>query len=201
MYAEERTEHFDTDPGWYGLNNRSTSEMRPVVQDFGYRPAAGGAPASIGGTITPDGHPAYYAKPIAPLSFDTPIRASGNLTVKKGGGNVLLGFFNSKTVNEWRTPNSLVFRINGRGDTFHAHIEYCTSKWRAGAGIFGTYDKAADRMYAIENRSGGSYRWTMAYDPNGNNGAGCLTATLNETTAVMNIDPELRKDGALFNHF
>lgn len=199
--AEERTEHFDTDPGWDGMNNRSMIEMRPVVQDFGYRPGEGGAAGAIGGTITPDGHPAYYAKPIALQCLDTRMHASGNLTVKKGGGNVLLGFFNPRTINEWRTPNTLVFRINGRGDTFHLHTEYTTRKWRAGAGVIGRYDTAADRMYPVENPSGAAYRWTMDYDPNGNNGAGTFTATLDDLTAVMNIDPELRKDGAAFNRF
>ena len=127
--------------------------MRPVIQNFGYvpykaRPILGG---SIGGVMTPDGHPAYYAKPIPEVTLDSPLSASGTITVKKGGGNMLFGFFNSKTVNEWRTPNTLVFRINGRGETFHAHTEYTSSKWRATAGIIGRYDKEADRMHAVEN--------------------------------------------------
>lgn len=41
-------------------------------------------------------------------------------------------FFNSETVNEWRTPNTIAMRLNGRGENFFAYVEYCTSKWRAG---------------------------------------------------------------------
>lgn len=201
--GEERAERFDSDPGWDGLNNRSTIEMRPVVQDFGYTlyadtPSLGG---TIGGTITPDGHPAYYAKPLAALTLDTPLRASGNITVKKGGGNILLGFFHSKSVNEWRTPSTLAFRINGRGDTFHVHTEFTSSKWRAAAGVMGRYDKVADRMHPIETPSDAAYRWTIDYDPKGNDGSGAFTATFNGVESVVNITPELRADGATFDRF
>lgn len=201
--TEVRTEHFDTDPRWDSLNNRSTIEMRPVIQDFGYVPYKDvpSLAGTIGGTITPDGHPAYYAKPISEVSLDTPLSASGTLTVKKGSGNILFGFFNSKTVNEWRTPNTLVFRINGRGETFHAHTEYTSSKWRATAGVIGRYDKDADRMHPIENPSDTTYTWTIRYDPNGNGGAGTMNMTLNDVTALTNITPELRKDGATFDRF
>ncbi|MCC6155261.1 MAG: hypothetical protein IT367_15950 [Candidatus Hydrogenedentes bacterium] len=197
--AEERTEHFDKDPGWDGMNNRSTIEMRPVIQDFGNTSNAPGG--EIGGIITPDGHPAYYANAIPEVTMDSPLSASGTLTVKKGGGNVLFGFFNSKTVNEWRTPNTLVFRINGRGETFHAHTEYTSSKWRATAGVIGRYDIDADRMHPIENASDATYTWTIRYDPSGNDGAGTMSITLNDVMAVTDITPELRKDGATFDRF
>mgnify|MGYP000863156188 CR=1 FL=1 len=199
--AEQKSESFDEDPGWDGLNNRSTTEKRPVRQDFGYlgpEVVPGGA---IGGTISPDGTPAYYAKSIESLSLDDPLHASGTLLVKPGGGNVLLGFFNADSINEWRTPNSMVFRINGRGETFHVHTEYATRTWRAGAGVIGKFDPVADRVYPVENPSGKSYRWTLDYDPNGNAGAGQLVATLNDMKAEMAIHPDLRKDGATFNRF
>lgn len=201
LNAEERTESFDTDPDWDGLNNRSTSERRPVVQNFGHVPPTNGQPGGVGGTICPDGTPAYYAMIVPETSLDDPLSASGTLMVKKGAGNVLLGFFNAATINEWRTPNTLAFRLNGRGDTFHAHTEYATSKWRAGAGIIGRYDPVADRMHPIENPSDRVYRWSILYDPDANNGAGRMTATLDDHTAVMDIHPDLRNDGAAFNRF
>ena len=38
-FAEEHLETFDTDPGWEGINNRSTHyEPREITQDFGYAP-------------------------------------------------------------------------------------------------------------------------------------------------------------------
>ena len=45
---------------------------------------------------------------------------------------MLVGFFNSETINEWRTPNSIVLRLYGRGDVFYAYVEYATAAWRAG---------------------------------------------------------------------
>ncbi|MDZ4857677.1 MAG: hypothetical protein SGI88_01740 [Candidatus Hydrogenedentes bacterium] len=199
--SEERTEPFDSNPEWDGMNNRSTGEMRPVVQDFGYVAPVGSEGGQIGGMLTPDGHPAYYAKKIPEANFDTPLNASGNMTIKKGAGNFLLGFFNANTVNDWRMPNSTVFRINGRGETFHAHTEYATSKWRAGAGIVGRYDAETDRNHPIENPSDMTYRWTLVYDPAGNNGSGLITATLNDMKVVMDVSPEFRQDGAAFNRF
>ena len=114
---------------------------RIVTQDFGYSASthhAGGEPGEVGGTINPAGEPAYYGYRLpAPLTFADPIVASGKILVPRGPGHFLLGLFNAGTLNEWRTPNTLVARINGRGEGFHCHIEYCTSRWRAGAGVIG----------------------------------------------------------------
>src|SRR5207342_2484559 len=75
---------------------------------------------------------AFYAKPIEPMDLDRPLRASGTMRIGSGGTHLLLGFFNSNTVNEWRTPNTIAIRLNGRGENFFAYVEYCTAKWRAG---------------------------------------------------------------------
>src|SRR5262249_9801673 len=72
--AEERRESFDADPHWDGHNHRSTTpDPRTVRQDFGFSPTnhAGGTSASeLGGLITPAAEPAWYAKKIAPATFD-----------------------------------------------------------------------------------------------------------------------------------
>ena len=204
VLAGERFENFDTDPEWDGINNRSTHyEPRAIAQDFGYAPELelGGVKGAIGGRITPDARAAYYAKPIPPLTFDDPFSASGVLTMKKGGGNLLLGFFNSATLNEWRTPNTAAFRINGRGETMHVHVEYLTAKWRAGAGIIGRYDKDTDRNHPVEIPTDGTYAWAMAYDPAGNGGSGEIEVTFNGIEALCPIAPELRADGATFDRF
>ena len=48
---EIRTETFDRDPGWHGVNNRSARELPPVTirQDFGYSESsrAAGARATL----------------------------------------------------------------------------------------------------------------------------------------------------------
>ncbi|MBI2422066.1 MAG: hypothetical protein HYV27_04480 [Candidatus Hydrogenedentes bacterium] len=203
LFAEERLETFDRDPGWDALNNRpAPGTAREVVQDFGFSAAkavdGGGA---IGGSITPDGHPAYYAKIMEERSLNDAMSASGKLFVKSGAGNTLLGFFNAGTLNEWRTPNSVVFRINGRGETFHMHTEYATSKWRAGAGLIGSYNKETDRNNNVELPSGQWYDWTLRYDPAANDGGGGIHATFGEYESFCPIFLEHRKDGATFNRF
>ena len=122
----ERFEAFDVDPGWDGYHNiPNASTLREVRQDFGYSATthSGETPGEVGGTIQPDGLPAYYAKVLSPRDLDTPLRVSGVLHVPKGPGNTFLGFFNHETVNEWRAPNALGFRINQRGETFQHHLD------------------------------------------------------------------------------
>ncbi|MBI4556615.1 MAG: hypothetical protein HY706_03460 [Candidatus Hydrogenedentes bacterium] len=202
--AEQRHESFDHEPEWDGLNNRSKAfDPRMIEQNFGYEAENrfGTDPGAIGGTITPAGKPAYYAKPVPQSDFDTPLSASGSLVVEKGAGNTLLGFFNADTVNEWRTPNSLVFRINGRGDFYHVHFEYATAKWRAGAGVIGRYDAAADRVYPLEIPSEGVHAWSLTYDPSGNDGGGAIVATFEDQRADSNLSEGHKADGAVFNRF
>jgi hypothetical protein len=127
--AATRVEQFDEAPAnWEGINNRNTNfPLRTVTQDFGYATSArhiGNGSGEVGGKINPAGEEAYYAYRLPkPLTLDDPVSASGKMLVKPGPGHFLLGFFNAATLNEWRTPNTLVVRINGRGEGFHCHLE------------------------------------------------------------------------------
>lgn len=202
--AELRRESFDRDPGWDGFNNRPTAAPpAKIVQDFGHstEDRQGRAPGAAGGVITPDGTAAYYAKPIPEKTFEDSFSASGTLVMEKGGGNLLLGFFNHGTLNEWRTPNSVVFRINGRGDIFHVHVEYATSRWRAGASVIGRVDREADRVHPVEVPGGGAHSWSIAYDRNGNSGNGSIRATFDDLSTECALDPGHRADGAVFDRF
>jgi hypothetical protein len=205
-----KTERFDRDPGWDGRNNRPVKPgTRPVRQDFGWSPTrhAAGAPGEIGGFVTPAAELAYYGKPLEPLTLEQPITASGVFFVpaqggkETGGGNTLVGFFNTETLNEWRTPNSLVLRINGRGDGTHLHVEYCTSRWRAGGEFFGDVDPASGKKQPRLLPNGVPHRWSLHYDPAGNNGGGVVTTVVDGETLVMKLDPGHKADGARFNRF
>jgi len=94
-----KTESFDHDPAWVGVNYRSATHRDPVTirQDFGYSPvtasAGGRVPGEMGGFITPAGEAAFYGKPIDKVTLDQPLSASGTLNVGPGGTNILLGFF------------------------------------------------------------------------------------------------------------
>jgi hypothetical protein len=208
--AAERTEHFDADPKWEGRNNRPAEpEPRAVQQDFGYSPGtnhAGGEAGEIGGLITPTAEPAYYAMRLErKKTFEEPLTASGRLMYPAGAGNVLLGFFNSGTVNEWRTPNSVAIRLNGRGDVFFAYVEYATARWRAGAddpgGFAATVDPEAGRTNLHGFKTGVPHEWSLRYDPAGNGGNGTVTVTLGGETAVCNLSPGHKVDGATFDRF
>lgn len=206
--AAARQESFDREPpNWDGVNNRNKFfEPKTVVQNFGYsatsRAGGGGPVGEIGGQINPAGEPAYYGYRLpTPLNLDSPMTAEGNLFVPAGSGHFLLGFFNTNTLNEWRTPNTLVARINNRGESFHCHLEYCTSRWRASAGVIGEIVQG-ERISAVEIPNRKVHRWKLSYDPNGAGGKGLLTFMLNNATARCEIVPEHRRaEGLTVTHF
>jgi len=201
-----REEHFDREPpNWEGINNRSTAfEPKRVVQDFGFSAAtshAGGEKGEAGGRINPAGEAAYYGYRLPkPLNLSDAFVAQGKIMVPKGSGHFLLGFFNTNTLNEWRTPNTLVARINNRGEHFHCHLEYCSSRWRAEAGVIGEIVRG-ERLAPRELACDKSYEWKLIYEPNGEGGRGIATLTLNGQQARCEIVPEHRADGATFTHF
>jgi hypothetical protein len=205
-----KTESFDRDPGWLGVNNRAARTREPMLvrQDFGFsaetRHAGGASPGEMGGFISPDGHAAFYGQAIEPMILDRPLSASGRLCIGQGGTHLLLGFFNSDSVNEWRTPNTIAMRLNGRGEKFFAYVEYCTSKWRAGGDTTpfpSTTDPKTGRTSLLGFPCNESFNWTLTYDPQGNRGRGVVTATIGTSTAICNLEESHKRDGATFTHF
>ncbi len=205
--ADERTEAFDRDPGWDGYQHRSTAfAEREVVQDFGYRlsrQAQGRHAGEIGGLITPAAEPAYYAQRIKPLTLDDRLSASGTFLAAGPQFHVLVGFFHSDTLNEWRTPNSLVLRFYGRGPVFYAYLEYATARWRAGGDDPQPFPSRQDPVSGgrapVGFAAGRPHHWTLDYDPAANQGQGSLTATVDGVTAICHLAPGHRADGAVFN--
>lgn len=210
--AATRTETFDRDPNWDRANNRPADRRdQPVTirQDFGFSATshAGGKgrPGEVGGFVQAAAEPAHYGKVLSDLTFDQPLSASGKLAIADGGCHLLLGFFNAATSKEWRTPNTVAIRINGRGENFFAYVEYCTSKWRAG-GDTTPFPFNQDPQTGRKTPKGfGSGRkvhaWSLKYDPRANGGAGSVTATIDGQTAVCDLDPGHKSDGAVFNRF
>jgi len=207
--AAERSEDFDRDPRWDGHNNRaSTPEPRTIRQDFGYSSTAhaGGGRGEMGGFITPAAEPAYYAREIPARSFDDVLSASGSVVCAGRQFHALIGFFNASTLNEWRTPNTIALRLQGRGEVFFAYVEYTTSRWRAGGDNPGGFSQVRDGATGRTQLKGfpiGNvvHHWTLRYDPAGNNGGGSIVVTLDNETAVCNLDEGHRADGATFNRF
>jgi hypothetical protein len=203
-----RAEHFDRDPGWEGHNNRAAlGAARTIRQDFGYSASshAGGSAGEIGGFITAAAEPAYYAKRTPELTFEDRLTASGTLMCPSERFHVLIGFLNSHTLNEWRTPNTIAIRLLGRGDVFFAYVEYATRDWRAGAdspGGFATVrPPGSDRAQLRGFARGAVHRWSIGYDPASHEGAGAITVAIDDETAVCNLGEGHRQDGATFDHF
>jgi hypothetical protein len=210
VLAEERRKSFDREPGWEGHNNRAkTPEPQTVRQDFGYSStnhAGGKSPGEIGGFMTPAGENAYYARRIPAATLDQRLSASGRLACTDRHFHALLGFFNADTINEWRTPNSILIRLYGRGDVFYAYVEYCTGRWRAGGdspGGFATLDEPGTGKKTLKGFAGNgtSHTWSLDYDPQGNGGSGSITVKIDNEVAVCHLDEGHKKDGAAFNRF
>lgn len=205
-----RTQSFDHDPGWEGINNRSAREREPIIvrQDFSFSPGTshtgGKAAGEMGGFISPAGEAAFYGKAIEPASLDKPLAASGTMMIGKGGTHLLLGFFNHRTLNEWRTPNTVAIRINSRGEIFFAYIEYCTAKWRAGGDTTPfphTTGPQTGRWNLLGFPCEKPLPWSLKYDPAGNGGKGVITATIGSAQAICNLDTAHKSDGAAFDRF
>src|SRR4029077_13745098 len=150
--------------------------------------AGGEADGEIGGWLTPAAEPAYYAKRISPATLGERLTASGKLACTGQQFHVLVGFFNSETINEWRTPNSIVLRLYGRGDIFYAYVEYATGAWRAGGdnpGGFATITDARTGKKQLRGFAsrGAIHTWSMVYDPKANGGLGAINVTIDDETA------------------
>jgi len=205
LLSAEKTEHFDRDPNWDGHNNRTTTQQpRQVRQDFGFSASShcGSGSGEIGGFICPAAEPAWYGKPIPGKTFEDRLTASGKLNCQGKQIHVLLGFFNTNTVNEWRTPNSIALRLYGRGDVFYAYVEYATSKWRAGGSAWeGAPDAKGKRPMKRFASGKAIHDWTLAYDPRANGGAGTIFATIDNDPLEFNLEPAHKADRASFNCF
>ena len=207
--GEERTERFDRDPKWDGRNHVAADPApRSLRQDFGYSRTAhaGGKPGEIGGFITPAAEGAYCAAKIPTATFEHTLSASGTLACSPEPFHVLVGFFNAGTLNEWRTPNTIALRLMGRGDVFYAYVEYATARWRAGGDSPRSFPAArsaeSGRLEPIGFKSNGAvHRWTLSYDPAGNEGQGAVTATIDGETSVCHLSSGHKQDGAKFDRF
>jgi len=197
-------EDFARDPRWDGRNNVSAPAVRRMtVQDFGYSATnhAGGEPGEIGGRISRSLTPAFYARPIPPRTLNDRLRASGRLAVtqSEGGSGALIGWFNHDS-RGWRTPNSLVFRIDGEANKFRVFFEYGTQTWKTGGGTTfdGDYQTTKTPLHATD---GTPHTWTLEYDPDGAAGRGEIIFTLDGMAYRAPLVPGHRAEGAVFDRF
>ena len=193
----QKHEDFAVDPNWETFSTRKPPAQWPqVTQSFGW------TNGEIGGLIGRSTVPASYALAIPAKDMNHPLRASGKFRVTKNLGNsgVLFGWFN-ETSRGWRTPNSLVFRLDGNGRGFWVFFEYGTKSGRTGGkGCF-----EGDRYQTTPSKAfpaGGTiHTWSLEFDPHGNENRGEITCTLDGHPWTLPLHEGDRSDGGTFNRF
>jgi hypothetical protein len=190
------------------VDQPSRQAGRQVKQDSGFsftRHAGGKGAGELGGFIHPAAEPAYYARRIPRKTINDKLTVSGTVKCTGRQFHVVVGFFNSNTLNEWRTPNTISLRLYGRGDVFYAFVEYATSRWRAGGDNPQPFPFVIDPGTGRREQSGftsnTAHRWSLTYDPQGNDGGGRIAVTLDRKTTVLDLREGPRPAGARFNRF
>lgn len=195
---------FASGAGWHGVNNRPPLNAGVnKVQGFGYSATthASQTPGEIGGRISRSLTPAAYFKTVPVKTLEDALSASGRLSVTEcsGGSGLLFGWFNHAS-RGWRTPNSLVFRIDGDSGKFRVFFEYGTQQWRTGGGetFEGRWQETKTPLHAAD---GTPHTWALVYDPSGSGGQGNITFTFDGTPYEAVLGEGHKADGAAFDRF
>src|SRR3954469_17921872 len=88
-FAAERTQSFDAEPAWEGVNNRIVPKEYPtIVQDFGYSKTnfAGKSAGEMGGEVMRASEPAFYADKFEAKTLEDKLTASGTFAITKTTG-------------------------------------------------------------------------------------------------------------------
>src|SRR5262245_51884476 len=201
-----RDADFSSNPNWDAFRNRLLpNPPRITRQDFGWRNsqhANGKFGGEIGGWIQRSATPAYYAAEIPQKTLNDKLTASGRFSVTKddGGSGVLFGWFN-KDSRGWRTPNSLVFRLDGNGGKYWVFYEYGTRHWLTGGEGCFEWDRYQTTVTKPFAANGAAHTWSLAYDPDGAEGRGLITFILDGKSYGVALAPGHRADGAEFDRF
>ena len=202
--AAETQEDFSRNPRWEGINNIPPPGFGVErTQDFGFSQTnhAGGAAGEIGGTTSRSATPASYAKHIHAKTLNDHLTASGTFTVTEsnGGSGVLAGWFNASS-RGWRTPNSMVFRIDGENGEYRVFFEYGTQHGLTGGGT--TFEgRYQDTKTPMLKADGTPHEWRLEYSPEGAGGRGEMTFVLSGETYRAPLEQGHKEDGAVFDRF
>lgn len=203
---------FNADPNWEGRGNDADFIERVIrpYHDFGYSLTrhAGGEAGEIGGTIFRDEHPAYYGAEVSELSLDDELRASGRLAFVEGGADsaVAIGWFDHESkrthdVPEYkvRTANYLGILLEGPSRAGHYFRPAYSTSQRGG--LIADRDSKTGAAPPILLPDGKPQTWSLHYDPNGANGNGRITVTLDGVENIYDLRPGDKAQGARFDRF
>lgn len=199
------------DPHWEGRNNESqyTEPNSRGMHSYGWSQTnwAGEKPGEIGGlfwrTEPQDPLFSYYGDDVGVLTLDDPISFSGTICFTEGmtDAAAFFGYFNrdnqvekfDKARSDALSPaaNRMGITIADSSAVGYYFTQQVTSANRAGV-------RKACEVFTPDRRW---RRFAFDYDPRGNNGTGRATVTLDGSSYVLDLTPELRKSGAVFNRF
>ena len=196
--------NFATDPGWEV--NGSRVIFRDVdlygAHSFGYSPqtnhAGGKSPGEVGGRIWRIEEPeffAYYADNTGPLNLARPLMARGKISFTKFSidSGFQLGWFKGQPDQKWPTKNF----IGAGADSYTAggrfFIPMCGNRDQ------GSHFDTLKSPYFVAD--GKSHDWSIRYDPQGGEGQGVVTVTLDEQAATHALPPGAKEVGAELDRF
>jgi hypothetical protein len=196
------------DPKWQGVGNGATFVERDFHpgHNFGFRltnRAAGEKPGEIGGLFwrnePNDPYHGFYADDIGELTLDDPISFSGTINFVAAGtdASMMFGYFNRaermvdlKPDEKKGKVSMLGIRIADQtavGYRFQPFVETSAGSARK------------DGPQFVPDRK--PRRFSLDYDPAGNDGNGRVVAKLDDEVIQFNVKPELRRAGAKFDRF
>jgi len=213
-----KSETFDRDPGWEGHNNRIVPKNVPTVtQDFGYSANthfAGKEAGEMGGQVWRSTTPAFYAAKIPARTLNDKLSASGTfaITAPAGSAGVFFGWFDStKPPSGGRPLGSLGLNINCEKAGGQLAVRLIAGSNKACGTFITPFTPGPTHGWYTPLKKDVRFSWTLSYDPAANNGNGRFQFTIRShrdkheewegKTFSVDVPPEVRKDGATFDHF
>ena len=197
------SDDFADDPEWEENGNRITfndNEIRPY-HNFGWSKTnhAGGTLGEIGGLIwraderKPE-QAGYYADHIGHLTMADTLEASGKVAMLRASADsaVLIGWFNAETHIGAPPKNFVGIMVEGPSRIGH----YFRPVY---ANAEGQHEIMETGPVIKPSRT--SHRWRLVYAPDANNGNGQITVAFNDETISLNLKPDVRARGAVFDRF
>jgi len=178
-----KIEHFDSDPGWEGFNNRvMLSRVPTVAQDFGYSltHVASDSKGEVGGRVQRASKPAYYADKTPTKTLNDKLTASGSFAITGTGGNsgVFFGWFNADQPGASGRPlNSLGLDFDGEGGGARLAVRMISGTNKTCGTFVTPFIPGKFRPTPIR-ADGTRYTWTLSYDPEANGGNGRFEFTI-----------------------
>jgi hypothetical protein len=146
---------------------------------------------------------ACYGDRIGPLTLGKPLQASGRIAMRRGvsDSTTLFGFYNSKESmrsNESQRdglPES-VLGVHIEGPSSEGFLFYPVLRTSGGGSQFG-----GPRGFPSIRPDGTTHDWSLDYDPNGADGNGRITVTLDGRSNTFDLSDGDVEQGTTFDRF